>query len=472
MTQIITNSNWGWGSSSSWDMKKSVYDPQNIESDAFDYNNFTNTPDLSDYQTTANLVTDLSNPDNTHYPSAKAVSDAISWAWAGDMLKSVYDPNSVEANAFDYNNFINTPDIPTDTSELTNWAWFITGIDSWDVTTALWYTPYNATNPNGYVTDSIINDTAYWAWWDSDTTHAPTKNAVYDKISAMDTTISWKADSSSLGTAATKNTWTSSGNVPVLDANGKLSTTILPALAITDTFTVSTTSDLTGLSSAEKWDVAIVTWSSETYILSADPYSTSANWKKLATPADTVTSVNSKTWAVTLDADDISDTSTTHKFVTTQTAYTSKWTSTKVPTITTNSLGQVTAISETSIDYPSQVDDTAYASSWDWVTATAPSKNAVYDKISAMDTTIGWKQSQHSSISVTLSSSSWSSSTQTVTATGVTASNTVIVSPEPTSFTNYCSAWIYCSAQASNSLTFTCTDTPSSNITVNVIILN
>ena len=36
----------------------------------------------------------------------------------------------------------------------------------------------------------------------------------------------------------------------------------------------------------------------------------------------------------------------------TQTAYTTKWTSTKVPTITTNTLGQVTAITETSIDFP------------------------------------------------------------------------------------------------------------------------
>jgi len=38
-----------------------------------------------------------------------------------------------------------------------------------------------------------------------------------------------------------------------------------------------------------------------------------------------------------------------------------------------------------------QVSDTAYASSWDWVTTTAPSKNAVYDKISSMDTTISNK---------------------------------------------------------------------------------
>lgn len=37
------------------------------------------------------------------------------------------------------------------------------------------------------------------------------------------------------------------------------------------------------------------------------------------------------------------------------------------------------------------VDDTAYGASWDWVATIAPSKNAVYDKISAMDTTISWK---------------------------------------------------------------------------------
>jgi len=36
----------------------------------------------------------------------------------------------------------------------------------------------------------------------------------------------------------------------------------------------------------------------------------------------------------------------------TQTAYTTKWTATKVPTITTNTLWQVTAISETSITFP------------------------------------------------------------------------------------------------------------------------
>ena len=40
------------------------------------------------------------------------------------------------------------------------------------------------------------------------------------------------------------------------------------------------------------------------------------------------------------------------------------------------------------------VDNTPYWPTWDWVTWVAPSKNAVYDKISAMDITIAWKQDQ------------------------------------------------------------------------------
>ena len=33
------------------------------------------------FQTVANMKTDLNNPDDTHYPTTKAVSDAIQWAW-------------------------------------------------------------------------------------------------------------------------------------------------------------------------------------------------------------------------------------------------------------------------------------------------------------------------------------------------------------------------------------------------------
>lgn len=43
--------------------------------------------------------------------------------------------------------------IPTDTSDLTNGAGYITGITSGDVTTALGYTPYSNSNPNGYTSN-------------------------------------------------------------------------------------------------------------------------------------------------------------------------------------------------------------------------------------------------------------------------------------------------------------------------------
>lgn len=48
-------------------------------------------------------------------------------------------------------------DIPTNNNQLTNGAGYITGIDSSDVTSALGFTPYNATNPSGYQTAAQVN---------------------------------------------------------------------------------------------------------------------------------------------------------------------------------------------------------------------------------------------------------------------------------------------------------------------------
>lgn len=76
-----------------------------------------------------------------------------------------------------------------------------------------------------------------------------------------------------------------------------------------------------------------------------------------------------------------------------------------------------------------------------------------------------------SSITVTLAAASWSGGSQTVTATGVTASNTVIIGAAPASQAEYSTSGVLCTAQAADSLTFTCTSTPSNDLTVNVIIL-
>lgn len=55
-------------------------------------------------------------------------------------------------------------DLPTKVSDLTNDSGYISGITGSDVTTALGYTPYNATNPNGYQANVIetvkVNNTA------------------------------------------------------------------------------------------------------------------------------------------------------------------------------------------------------------------------------------------------------------------------------------------------------------------------
>lgn len=56
------------------------------------------------------------------------------------------------------------PTVPTNVSAFTNDSGYITGITSSDVTTALGYTPYNSTNPNGYQANVIetieVNNTA------------------------------------------------------------------------------------------------------------------------------------------------------------------------------------------------------------------------------------------------------------------------------------------------------------------------
>lgn len=111
------------------------------------------------------------------------------------------------------------------------------------------------------------------------------------------------------GTAASKNVGTAEGEVPVLGAEGKLNEAVLPALAITDTFEVDSQAAMLELE-AQKGDVAVRSDVNKSFILKQTPASTLANWVELRTPTDTVLSVNSKTGAVVLTTDDIAEGST------------------------------------------------------------------------------------------------------------------------------------------------------------------
>lgn len=121
--------------------------------------------------------------------------------------------------------------------------------------------------------------------------------ALKELIDALQTAID------GLGTAATKNTGTSAGNVPVLGSDGKLDNSILPALALTDVYTVDSESAMLALN-AQQGDVAIRSDVNKTYILSQSPASTLSNWVELLFPVS-VTSVNGKTGIVVLTGDDI-----------------------------------------------------------------------------------------------------------------------------------------------------------------------
>ncbi|MBU1094433.1 MAG: hypothetical protein KKH01_08230 [Firmicutes bacterium] len=131
----------------------------------------------------------------------------------------------------------------------------------------------------------------------------PLAEADYLKIpgvAKVDTQIDTKITALGLGTAATKNTGTGNGNVPILDANGKLADSVVPKIAMTNTFVVSSQTAMLALTTAQEGDVAVRTDLNKSYILKTAGYSVLANWQELLTPTDAVTSVNGSTGVVTI----------------------------------------------------------------------------------------------------------------------------------------------------------------------------
>lgn len=92
--------------------------------------------------------------------------------------------------------------------------------------------------------------------------------------------------------------------VAPLGADGKLPESVLPALAIVDTTTVASQAAMLALT-AQKGDVAVRSDLNKSFILSASPATTLANWVELRTPTDAVLSVAGKTGAVALAVGDV-----------------------------------------------------------------------------------------------------------------------------------------------------------------------
>lgn len=183
---------------------------------------------------------------------------------------------------------------------------------------------YNTTDKNFY----IYNGTS----WDDLTTtpylhpsgdgnlHVPatgtTNNGKFLKAGSTAGSIAWAtlaaadiptltlSKISNAGTAASKNTGTTDGTVPIIGADNKLDATILPAIAITDTFPVASQTEMLALT-AQVGDVAVRTDLNRSFILKTEGANVLANWQELLSPTDVVTSVAGKVGVVVLSNTDV-----------------------------------------------------------------------------------------------------------------------------------------------------------------------
>jgi hypothetical protein len=96
------------------------------------------------------------------------------------------------------------------------------------------------------------------------------------------------------GSAASRNVGTGVGCIVEVASNGKICDALIPALAIKDTFFVTETGELIGLTNADKGDLAIVTGECKNnFILGIQGgYADINNWYALAVPLAPIESIN------------------------------------------------------------------------------------------------------------------------------------------------------------------------------------
>lgn len=116
-------------------------------------------------------------------------------------------------------------------------------------------------------------------------------------LQALETAVEARIPSSEKGAVS---------GVATLDASGKLTSSQIPAIAITSTFVVAT--ELAQLAlTVEEGDVAVRSDLNKSYIaLNADNVDM-GDWQELLTPTDSVASVNGATGVVVLDTGDIAE---------------------------------------------------------------------------------------------------------------------------------------------------------------------
>lgn len=388
---------------------------------------------------------------------------ATAWTWinltygSGNMTIANTWVTSVNSQTWDVT--LTIPTVPTNVSDFVNDAWYITANDLPTVDTSMSDSSTNAVQNKvikSYVdtqvseaTAGAVSDTAYWSGWDWITGIAPSKNAVYDKISAMDTTIAWKqntiSDLATIRTGAWK--WATAvqpwDNVSTLTNDAGFITKAVSDLTNyytkSETYTKSEVADYVAnfawfkvVATLPTTDIKttiiyllwpVGTWADkyEEYIYSNNTwvkiwetsvdltnyfntstdnsdsitqgstnlFLTSAERTKLSNTSGTNTgdetkaTIQSKLWAASssasgyLTSTDWSTFNSKQDTLATQTAYTAQGSATKVPQITTNSLWQVTWITEVTITQPTVNNSTiTYTQAWDTITTTSTNQSS------------------------------------------------------------------------------------------------
>lgn len=165
---------------------------------------------------------------------------------------------------------------------------------------------------------------------DGTTTIAPSQNAVFDALALKQSTSAKNQINGYAG----------------LDSTGKIQSSQLPALAISDTYVVASQAAMLALTLAETGDVAVRSDLNKTFILKGDDPSALADWQELLTPTDSVSSVFGRTGAVTASSGDYNTSQVTEN---TNLYYTNARARGAVSLTTTGSSGASTYSSSTGV---------------------------------------------------------------------------------------------------------------------------
>lgn len=101
--------------------------------------------------------TSLATPDDNEIVQP-TIGGITTGRWYKCDLDSVPQVNSDWNSTSGVSWILNKPTIPTNTNQLTNGSGFITGITNSMITSALGFTPYNSTNPSGFLTTFTETD--------------------------------------------------------------------------------------------------------------------------------------------------------------------------------------------------------------------------------------------------------------------------------------------------------------------------